>query len=314
MKSLICMLSVAMIFSQIPMADAETNTNILLLEELHVHFPNARFAEVTQKEFDILVAMSDAHAAVLVEPPSEQTRPSKAPKKTNTFEHRPPPPRGAIVPARARVGPRTQVAVYGEGTGSIATDDLAIILYVLVGAVVIAAAVIYGGFILYEMITGTTDYRYWGSCGAGVWHFMGSGRKGGMYGGRMSLGLVGKQNRVGLLLEAGYLDGRFRFRDEDGFLTVSGTYGLLGPTVQWALGKGPNPMALDVELLTGYSTADRVGLMSRAMAGLSWGLGSRWRFGLQAGSTYAKIRESEGPLNTESDFNLTLGGWLGANF
>ena len=313
------MLSVALVLSHVPLSHADTPLDSPLLRELQAEFPEARLVEVTWAEFEMLVASNRDHAVVLAQSPdkepsqqaeSETTRREDAESR----DHRYSPPPGTVVPAQARVSPRVSVTAYGEGSGSIATDDLAVILYVLVGAVVIAAGVFYGGFLLYEMITGRADYQYWRNLSAGVWHFTGSGRRGGMYGGRASMGLLHEQNRVGLLLEAGYLDGRFRFRHDDGFMSVHGVYGLLGPTVHWALGKGANPVAFDVELLTGYSTANRVGLMSRAMGGLSWGLGSRWRVGVQLGSTYAKVRETEGPLTTKSDFNLTVGGWLGATF
>jgi len=236
-----------MVFSHIPMAHAAAESNSLLLAELQARFPGVRLVEVTQTEFEILLASNSDHAVILVEAPTEESPQNKesrdARAKDSTLkEHRPPPPLGTVVPARASIGSRVNITAYGSGTGSVATDDLAVILYVLIGAVVVAAAVLYGGFILYEIMAGTTEYPYWRSCAASAWHFTGSGRKGGMYGGRVSLGLLDERTRVGLLLEAGYLDGRFRFRDDDRFLTVHGAYGLLGPTVHWALREGDNPM------------------------------------------------------------------------
>lgn len=322
MKALTCILSFAVILTHMPFADADSSPAPTQLEELKAQFPNARFVEVTQAEFDHIMAANEQAAVMLTEPPDEPAdgHPDSSPAPREAVEHRPPPPDGAVVPARARIRtrsravPHVDVAVYGHGTGSIATDDLAVILYVLAGVVVIAAAFIYGGVIIYELITGRHEYRYWRDLTVSGWYFGGAGRKGGMVGGRAGLGLIGEFNRVGLILEAGYLDGRFRFRDDVGSLSVSGLYGLLGPSVQWPLTDGPNPVSLDFELLTGYSTANQVGLMSRAMAGFSRGWGPTWRTGLMAGSTYAKIRETEGPLTTKSDFNLTIGGWLGARF
>lgn len=296
MRGISFILSAALVLSHVPVTFADTARHSPLLQELRAEFPDAPMIEVTRAEFDMLMASNEDRA------------------RAEPYTQRDWPQPGTVVPAQTRVSSRVSVAAYGEGSGSIATDDLAVILYVLVGAVVIAAGVFYGGFILYEMITGRAEYDYWRKLSAGAWHFTGSGRKGGMYGGRASMGLLHEEIRVGLTLEAGYLDGRFRLRHDDRFMSVHGFYSLLGPTVHWALSKGDNPLALDVELLTGYSTANHVGLMSRAMGGLSWGLGSRWRLGVQLGSTYAKIRESEGPLTTKSDFNLTIGGWLGATF
>lgn len=301
------------------MADAASLPDCPILNELQAAYPEARLVEVTREEYHTLVAMNGNAVDVHTAPPAEKTTYEVEPETRRSrnprwWFHRPPPERGTVVSARVNLGSRVGVSAHGMGTGSISTDDLAVILYVLLGAVVVAVAVFYGGFILYEMMTGIGDYQYWAHYGAGAWHFTGSGRKGGMYGGRISTGLVDERNRVGLLLEAGYIDGRFRFRDGDGIMSVHGVYGLLGPTVQWAVGKGPNPTTLDAEILTGYSTANRVGLMSRATGGLSWGLGSRGRLGLQLGSTYAKIRETEGPLTTKSNFNFTVGGWMGASF
>lgn len=312
-------MSAALVLSHVPVTYADTPLDSPLLQELRAEFPGAPMVEVTWAEFEILMARNQDHAVQYAQPATEE---SPQNSRSETMHHasaepytqRDWPQPGTVVPAQTRVSSRVSLAAYGEGSGSIATDDLAVILYVLVGAVVIAAGVIYGGFILYEMITGRAEYDYWRKLSAGAWHFTGSGRKGGMYGGRASMGLLHEEIRVGLTLEAGYLDGRFRLRHDDRFMSVHGFYALLGPTVHWELGEGDNPLAFDVELLTGYSTANRVGLMSRAMGGLSWGLGSRWRLGVQLGSTYAKIRESEGPLTTKSDFNLTVGGWLGATF
>ena len=326
MRTACLILSFLLTFSHLPVAHAEWPSPPTELDALKAMFPSARFVEVSQAEYDLLLASAGgAHAVVLVDAPNEEPQAEPAPKTPEpasavTQDHRPPPPDGAIVPARVRVSPGTartppvHAAVYGHGTGSVSTGDAAIILYVLVGVFVVGAALLYGVVIMYEMLSGNRIYEYWHDLAAGAWFFGGSGRRGGMYGARASIGIIGDFNRVGLVLEAGYLDGRFRFRDDDGFLSVSGVYGFLGPSVQWPLTDGPNPVSWDFEILTGYSSADSVGLMSRALTGFSWGLGSTWRMGIMAGSTYAKIRETEGPLNTKSDFNLTGGLHVGARF
>ncbi len=319
MRLLCVILAVALILPPMSFVRADTSPSPVGLDDLKERFPSARFVEVSLAEYELLLASADRHAVVIVDTPQGADDPPDSFTPAD-IDRRHWPPEGSIAPAQTRIPTSSDrsrdisVAVYGQGTGSIATDDVAIILYVLVGVVVIGAALIYGGVIFYEMITGEEEYAYWSDVGAGAWFWGGSGRRGGMYGGRGSIGLIDDEVRVGLILETGYLDGRFRFRDKEEFLSVSGAYGLLGPTVQWAFTKGDNPVSVDFEILTGYSSADHVGLMSRALAGVSWGMGRTFRMGVMAGSTYAKIRETEGPLNTKSDFNLTAGGWIGVRY
>ncbi len=315
MRTLSIILAIGLAFSHIPDARGELHPEPVTLETLMALFPDARLVGVSPAEYEHLVAQANGRAVILVADRKDVTNEGAQDEATDAaVEHRPPPPAGTMVPARVRTSQRTQVAVFAEGTGSIATDDAAVILYVLVGVFVIGAALIYGGVILYEIIAGHREYEYWQDVSVSGWRFGGSGRQGGMYGVRGALGLLGEFNRVGLILESGYLDGRFRLRDDEGTMNVHGIYGLLGPSIQWPLTRSVNPVSWDFEVLTGYSSADRVGLMSRALTGFSWGMGSQWRVGVMVGSTYAKIRETEGPLNTKSDFNLTVGGWLGARF
>ena len=322
MRVLSGILAIALTCSSFPFSSSQaaTHEDGVCLDALKARFPDARFIEVSPSEYARQLAKANGNAVILLAngtDPSveEETKAEPEPKESEAAdEHRSPPPPGAVVPARVSVGPRAHFAGFGEGTGSIATDDLAVILYVIVGAVVIAAAFLYGGLILVEILSGHRNYPLWQDIAISSWVFGGSGRRGGMYGSRATIGILGDFNRVGLVLEGGYLDGRFRLRDADGFQNVHGIYGLLGTSIQWPLTTAANPVSWDFEVLTGYSTADRVGLMSRALTGFSWGIGARWRMGIMAGSTYAKIRETEGPLRTESDFNLTGGGWFGARF
>jgi hypothetical protein len=340
MKHLSVLLAVLVGVAPIEVTATTAEGQPMTLDELRERYPDARFVEVEPETYVRMV--SQLPAAEIV-PMKGQTNapPSEARFQEATLEESPvgqapvaePDAEGAEVPPARQYHPGDAVVVgagqvyggpasrtttcipwvdvSGAGQGSISSGDLATIIYVVIGVVVVGAALIYAGVIAYDLIVSGHDVPGWTVLAVSAWSFGGSGRRGGMYGGRFGGGFVGDHARVGLLLEGGYLDGRVRLRDRENLYNVYGAYGLFGPTVQWRLTDGPKPLTLDADLLTGYSTADGLGLISRATLGLSWPIGQHLRAGVAGGSTYMRIRETEGVLNTKSDFNFTGGGWIG---
>lgn len=330
MKQLSVLLAVLVGLAPVDFAAATEADQPLTLNELRERYPDARFVEV---EPDTYVRMVEQLPAAEIVPLAVTAQTNDVPPEVADESADVSSPADATVAPAHQVHPGDSVIVvtgqvYGPtpsrtaacipwmdvsavGQGSASSGDLATIIYVVIGVVVVGAALIYAGVIAYDLLVAGREVPAWTVLTMSAWSFGGSGRRGGMYGLRLGGGLVGDDARVGLLLEGGYLDGRVRLRDQAKLYNVHGAYGLFGPTVQWRLTDGRQPITVDVDLLTGYSAARGMGLISRATLGVSWPMGQHLRAGVAGGSTYMRIRETEGVLNTKSDFNFTGGGWIG---
>ena len=327
-------LALAIVLSSLS-AHAEESAGGMTLQELKEKYPRARFVQVSLQEFEQIYSNYPGRNIVLVESTnnagfqevdvrdmeSAKTNGAPAsilliePEQTQPDEPKPP------VPGRhASSRPYDPYAPHDTCVGfdifgdiDVGSDEVAIVIFVLVGVVVVAASVLYVGYYAYDVLANGEDYEYWGDSGLRAGFLTGGDRSGGLYGLRVAGGFWGGGAMdVGLAGEVGYMDVRVAIEDQPMDVRLSGLYGLAGPCLRWVLDGSDNPVCLVLDVLAGTADDSHVGLMSKASANLSWGIGPHARLGLQIGSLYMKLNEDEGPLNTDSDFNLMLGvdvGW-----
>lgn len=314
----------ALLLSGLPEAIAETNA-VVTVDELRRMYPDAEFREVTLPEFDAATSNPATRTVIVVEPPAGTDAVPAFTGRVGSVSEPVVAPAGSWRrgrPPRTRYDHERPDVVYGgdvycvEAFGSFDVDsrEVAVVLFVVVGVVVVAAALVYTGLFVYDALTREGDFDGWLDTGAGAWFFYGGERGGGMYGARIAGGFMGESADVGLMLEAGYIHGDVAIREDNTPVSVSASYGIVGPTIRWVLDDGRNPFTFDMEVLAGVTSDDNLGLISRASAGFSWGIGPSWRMGLAVGSLYMKIRETEGPLRTKSDFNMAIGVNAGRAF
>lgn len=321
-KLLSLFLSLALVVSALPQSSAQTS-QVVTVDDLYRMYPDAEFRQVDAAEFTAVTNDPMVNTVVIVEPAEPEpshavtgqvekavsAEPQFGPSKVERRGRR---PRSVGAPD---VYCSDVYCVEGFGSFDAGSSDIAVIIFVVVGVVVVAAAFVYAGYFVYDVLSGDLEQRTgWGEAGTRARVFYGGSRSGGMYGVRFGGGFSGEYADVGLMLEGGYMHGDVAVREDETLVSVSGGYGMLGPTIRWVLEEDINPMMLDMEVLAGMTTDDDLGLVSHASIGLSWGMGSTWRMGLSLGSLYMKIRETEGPVRTPSRFNLTGGMHVGRSF
>jgi hypothetical protein len=317
MKILSLFLSAALVVSALPESHAQVEREITV-EDLRRMYPDAELRQVDAAEFAAMTNDPGANAVVIVEPPKQGDagiftgqvdRAVSQPRKTV-------PPRSGRPARERRYRNSSSPDVYcadvycvdAFGSFDAGSSEIAVIVFVVVGVVVVAAAFFYAGYFAYDMLrSDTDDYTGWWETGPRARVFYGGSRSGGMYGLRVGGGFSSDNADVGLMLEGGYIHGDVAIREDDSIVSVSSGYAMMGPTIRWMLDEGRNPLMLDMEVLAGMAADKDVDLISHASIGVSWGVGSAWRMGLSLGSLYMDIKRSEGPLRTESRFNLTGG-------
>lgn len=195
------------------------------------------------------------------------------------------------------------------------SSDASLVIFVVIGAVVVLAVVVYAGAYLYDMATGSGDYRHWWNLETQASFLTGNDSRGYMAGLKLSAGFERADTRVGAILESGYLDVGIRQEGQAERLNADGVFVMAGVGVRWIFGETPeNPSHVGMELLAGTAWDDQVDVMSVARANLSLGIGSRGRLGFTVGSMFLGLDPTEGILENRSNFTTILGIETGIRF
>lgn len=290
------------------------------LDDLRAAYPGLNLREVSRQEFNE-VTRSPFHVAQLIVTPEtleprvthgELPALAEPPSGTNiagSATNRTP----SVGYAAARDSDYARARSRGGGgsidfwgVGNVDSKEAAIVVFVIAGAVVVAAAVIYSGILLANLALRPDDAPpAWIDAGVRVMGFSGGSQQGYMAGGAIALGLQGDDADVGLVVEGGHLDADVVTIDNDE-IDVSGSYVMAGPTVRWHLDLALREPIFEAELLAG--TASNYDLISRASFAFTWRLAGPWRAGLRFGALYLDVDRDEGPvLKAGDDFNF-LGG------
>jgi hypothetical protein len=300
-------------------ARAQTTARDLTLDELQAACPGLRLHQVSAEEFARVTGhpLQVAQTIVAPETPAPRvTSGSLAPLATAPEPDATNATAAATNREPARVGPasapRTRSShtssggqIYISDSGSIDSTEAAVVIFVLAGVVVIAAAIVYSGALLANWALRGEEVPGWGDLSARWMYFSGGYQHGYLAGGALTLGLEGDGADVGAVVEGGYLDADM-VTVEDTEVELDAGYVMAGLSVRWHLTPSDEPLLFEAELLAG--TASRYDLVSRASFALTWSLAGPWRAGLRFGALYLDVAEDEGPLlQADNDFNL-LGG------
>lgn len=195
------------------------------------------------------------------------------------------------------------------------SSDASLVIFVVIGAVVVLAVVVYAGAYLYDMATGSDEYLHWWNLETQASFLTGNQSRGYTAGLKLSAGFERNDTRVGAVLESGYLDVGIRQEGQAERLNADGVFVMAGAGVRWIFGETPeNPSHFGVELLAGTAWDDQVDVMSVARANLSLGIGSRGRLGFTAGSMFLGLDPTEGILENRNNFTTILGIETGIRF
>lgn len=319
-RGLSLLLAVLLPSTAMPAPDRDT-TECVTLDELQAAYPGFALQQVSAGEFARLTgplqvaqlivtpealdaSVSTGSIAPLATPPG----PASTNAATNIVARTPgtTAQTGSARTTRKKSSDHsTGGSIYIQDTGSLDSSEAAVIVFVLAGVVVIAAAIIYSGALLANWALSDEDVPGWADLSARWMYFSGDSHHGYMAGAALALGLEGSEADVGAVLEGGYLDADVATLD-DAEVEVADAYWMAGLSVRWRMTEDEHPPIFEAELLAG--TASSYDLLSRASFAFTWSLAGPWRAGLRFGALYLDVAGDEGPLlQAEDDFNL-LGG------
>ncbi|MFC1848622.1 hypothetical protein ACFL27_00295 [candidate division CSSED10-310 bacterium] len=198
----------------------------------------------------------------------------------------------------------------GDGAG---------IAFVIIGVFVVVVFVVFAGKYLYHILTNYKKYDHWwelnlAATSLGGREIEGLQERGTLKGFKFATGFVDRNVHIGLAGELGNLDLSLHLRDHDQLYELDGIYGVIGPAVRVYFDEKTHHVYLYLELLTGTTEPREIKLISLARLGLNFGFTEHIRVGLNVGSFYIDLRETEGLFRRDSDFSYIGGFDVGFRF
>lgn len=289
----------------------------LTLAALHERFPDARFISVDARTFaDTEHRLRNAAAG--------DAAPLQLVSNTADLTALPGPPPAAM-PGRDCM-PQTGVRAEGGAESSVdlaanvlrqaghSSDrsDAAVVMFVLIGAVVVIALVVYSSKYFYDAYSGFADCPKWWDLTLQSTVFSGDiVSRGALTGLRLSTGVQEASTRIGLTGELGRLSMTFKGPVE----SLSATYWMVGPALRWYdTANNGEPWYLSAELLGGNANNRQIGIVSAARLGLNFPVATRLRMGVSVGALYTALHNVEGAITKYNNFYYLLGFEMGTRF
>ena len=289
----------------------------LTVAALQERFPEARFVAVDPARFadaELRLRNSAQHSGIHLQLVSNADDLTSLP---------------GPVPAATQVRDcMPQTGVRAEGTADSSVDlaanvlrqaghgsdrnDAAVVMFVLIGAVVVVALVVYSTKYFYDAYSGFSECPKWWDLTLQSAVFSGDVvSRGALAGLRLSTGVQEAATRIGLTAEFGRLSMTFRGATQD----LSATYWMVGPALRWyEAGDNGEPWYLSAELLGGSANDRQVGIVSAARLGLNFPVGASMRMGVSLGALYTALNNVEGALARYDNYYYMLGFELGTRF
>lgn len=191
-------------------------------------------------------------------------------------------------------------------------NDAAVVMFVLIGAVVVVALVVYSTKYFYDAYAGFAQCPKWWDLTLQSTLFSGDVvSQGTLTGLRLSTGIQEYTTRIGLTAELGRLAMTFSGPASN----VSANYWMIGPALRWYdTSRNGEPWYLSAELLGGSANNHQVGTVSAARIGLNFPIGGSMRMGVSVGALYTALNNIEGAIAKYDNYYYLLGFELGTRF
>ncbi|MGA1826448.1 MAG: hypothetical protein ACMUIP_17475 [bacterium] len=292
--------------------DLSSKEETLIKEELQTHYPRIKFCVMSTDAFQRLKPHLKAYRIIeyIENNDCSDMKPSPPPKDTSEQEYYYASDHSCLFNTH-----------FSADSGCVlpdVPDDVAAVIYVVIGFVVVGVLIIYGAKYFYDVMTGTGDYDYWWEVGASSTFFKKGNDEeilgnGSMVGIKFASGIIDQNFRMGLSGEIGYLAVKLHSLFASKFIEIDGLYGIVGPAIRFCWGN-INPHYISLEFLAGSSEHDEVGVISTARAGINWGIKEHIRLGINGGALYFNINETEGLFDKKSEFRFIGGIEVGYRF
>ncbi len=196
------------------------------------------------------------------------------------------------------------------------SSEAAVVIFVVIGVTVVLTVVVYAGVYLYEIVTGTGDYRHWWQIEPRFESVSGGSSRGQLAGVKLSAGFEREADdmRTGLIVESGYMNLHIRPEGSDSRVRAEGGYLMAGAGVQWLFGSPRNPSGFGFELMAGVADDRDVDIISVARTNLGFGIGSHGRLGFTFGALLVGLDPEDGLLEHHNQFIPLIGLETGIRF
>lgn len=188
-------------------------------------------------------------------------------------------------------------------------DDLAVVVFIIVGVVVIYALIAYTGKYFYDAYSGYRQCPKWWDITLQTGAF-GGDRDGYLSALRVSTGVEDDVTRIGLTGELG----RIRLNRDGADASIDSNYWMIGPAVRWYSSAMNGASYVSAELLAGAGSHRNLGAVSAARIGMNFPLSARARLGLMLGALYTDVRRTQGALTEDSETHMMFGVEVGTRF
>ncbi|HEY0720662.1 MAG TPA: hypothetical protein VGE50_05360 [Gammaproteobacteria bacterium] len=188
----------------------------------------------------------------------------------------------------------------------------AAVVFVVIGTVVVIVWTLYAFKFLYDVTVGTPPCGRWSELNftasmissdadqhadfSGV-HFMTGYRDG-----YTDIGISAEAGQSNILLT------------ETGTLSLEGIYWMVGPTLRWRVNNNRNPSFYEMEFVAGTTEHEEVGLLAKAKAGFSFGIGDALRWGVNLGVLNINLNDNQGIITDRHRYYYLFGVEMGYRF
>lgn len=296
-KLLTVLISIMLVF--LPL-NAQNPQATEVVQQMHEKYPNAKISVISFDEFEkIQNSYKNTQIIYLAQNENNDTNESKKEeikqkqKTTNSTS----------------AGVRLRMPDLNfSGSG----DSAAI--FVIIGAVVVVALVVYAGEYLYEVIATDKQHSYWIDNSFIYSNFYNdyTQNSGSMAGYKLSFGFDSKNTKVGVSAEVGSFDFSF-FQEGSRWLDANGAYFMAGPTVRFYPPTDKSGY-LFAEMLGGKSDNKNINTLGQTRVGVSKTFPNDLILGLSVGAIFVGLNDDEGILEYKDEFETTASFEMGYKF
>jgi len=221
----------------------------------------------------------------------------------------PPSPDGCGGPTTSDDSLRVAVDATGEAISDWgAGGDESAVVFVVIGAVVVVVWTLYAFKYLFDLAAGVRPCDAWSDFTFSSARIDDHDLSASFNGVRFLTGVRNEATDFGISAQLGYSD----IELPDASRTLHGTYWLVGPLLRWSMG-GNNPHYFQMEFLGGSTEHEEVGIIAQATAGVSFGVGNHFRWGVNIGALNIDLSETRGIVEDRT-YRSLLGIEMGYRF
>lgn len=200
----------------------------------------------------------------------------------------------------------------GNGGGGNSSGEAAVLIFVIIGAVILAIWTLYVTKYLYGLAAGYKPCDIWYDLSFSSASLSeSSGQTFDFNGLHFATGFRDGNTDVGIAVELGHTD---ILLTETNSLALDRLYWFLGPVLRWRLSDDRNPHYFNLSFMVGSTEHDEVGVLGGATLGLRFGIGDYFHLGFNAGVMSINLNDNKGLVSENAQYHSLYGVSTGIRF